>query len=171
MSGDFIRQIRKSPADQHRWAVWYKSIYPKLYYAAFRLTNGNAEAARDLTQETFARFLGYRAIERVTNDQHALSFLIKTCRNLAIDRNARVHEVPLEDLEEAESIATPELSTESTIDIERMLKALNPEDRQLMQWARDGVSVSDIARKLGVSYTAAGVRLHRLRKQLRETHS
>lgn len=167
MSTDLIAKIRASPDSERRWATWYRAVYPKIYYAAFRFANGNADTARDLTQEAFTRFLGYRAIDRVTSDQHALAFLIKTCRNLATDRNARAHEISLGGLEEIEAISGAEPAIELSIDLDRMLQNLEPDERQIMLWARDGESVSDIARKLGVSYTAAGVRLHRVRERLR----
>jgi RNA polymerase sigma factor (sigma-70 family) len=168
MSADLIVQIREQPNSQRRWAAWYKRVYPNVYYAAFRLTNGNAEEARELTQETFTRFLEYRAIERVQGEQHALGYLIKTCRNLAIDRNARVREIRLESLIEADSIPAPERHIEESIDLDRALLELGGDDQMLTQWMREGISVSEIARRLGITYTAAGVRIHRLRKRLRE---
>jgi RNA polymerase sigma-70 factor (ECF subfamily) len=170
MSADLIERIRERPTDQHRWAAWYRSVYPKLYYVAFRLTNGDVAAARDLVQETFARFVTYRAIERVSNDRHALSFLSKTCRNLAFDGNARARQLPQESPEELESIAGAEQPMEPALDFDRMIRALEPQDRQLMQWAYEGLTISEIAAKLGVTYSAAGVRLHRVRKRLRESY-
>ncbi len=170
MSADLIERIRQRPADGRRWTAWYKLVYPKLYYVAFRFAKGDSEAARDLTQETFARFLSYRALERVTSDRHALSFLITTCRNLAIDRGQRATELSIEELGPLESLAAADAPIEPALDFGRILATLEPQDRELMQMARDGLTVSEIASKLGVTYTAAGVRLHRIRKRLRESH-
>jgi len=50
-----------------------------------------------------------------------------------------------------------------------MLQSLEPQDRELMRWVREGLSVAEIARRIGSSYTAVGVRLHRIRKALRES--
>jgi RNA polymerase sigma factor (sigma-70 family) len=166
---DRTQHLRENTTSQRRWAQWYKIIYPKVYSAAFRLSNGDAEAARDLTQEALVRFLDYRAIERVTDDRHAVSFLIKTCRNLAIDRNARAHEIPLSELGAAEGIETSEEPVEPTLDLEKMLGSLPAQDQELMHWVRQGLSVAEIARRTGNSYTAIGVRLHRIRKALRES--
>jgi len=166
---DRTQKLRENPTSQSRWAEWYKVIYPKLYYGAFRLSNGDVEAARDLAQEALARFLDYRGIERVTDDRHAVSFLIKTCRNLAIDRNARAHEIPLDELADIEAIEAPEQPIEPGLDLEKMLQSLEPQDRELMRWVREGLSVADIARRIGTSYSAVGVRLHRIRKALRES--
>jgi len=100
-------------------------IYPKLYYAAFRLSHGDVEAARDLAQEALARFLDYRGIERVTGDRHAVSFLIKTCRNLAIDHNARAHEIPLDELADIEAIEAPEQPVSRDLIWKRCCRASN----------------------------------------------
>ena len=122
----------------------------------------------DLTQETFTRFLEYRALDRVESDQHALAYLITTCRNLAIERNGRALQIPMEGLIELDSIPSHEQLREPVVDLERALLDLDEEGRTLAEWMREGLSVSEIARKLGISYTAAGVRIHRLKQRLRQ---
>lgn len=167
MSRDLIQRLRQRPHNKHLWEAWYASAYPKLYFVAFRLARGSSDIARDLTQGTFTRFLEYRAIERVASEQHALAYLIKTCRNLAIDRNAQARNIPLESLAEVEWMPAPEHPEESIIDLQRAVDELDDEDQNLVQWMQDGLRVSEIAKRLNVSYTAAGVRVHRLRKRLR----
>jgi RNA polymerase sigma factor (sigma-70 family) len=164
---DRTQELRQHPTNERLWTEWYKLVYPKLYYAAFRLTNGNVVVAQDLSQESLARFLEYRAIERVTDDRHAVSFLIKTCRNLAIDRSARAREVSLQELGEMDAVETPDLQPK--MDLERMLQTLEPQEREVMQWALEGVSLSEMARRTGSTYTAVGVRLHRIRQALRKS--
>lgn len=168
MSSDLIQQLRQRPHNERLWKAWYASAYPKLYFAAFRLANGNPDLARDLTQGTFTRFLEYRAIERVQSEQHAVAYLIKTCRNVAIDRNAQAKSIPLESLTEVESMPAPEQHEESVMDLQRAVDDLEDEDQDLVQWLRDGLSVGEVAKRLNASYTAAGVRIHRLRKRLRK---
>ncbi len=170
MSEDLIERIRKAPGDERRWAAWYKATYPRLSYFAFRLMSGDAEAARDLVQEAFTRFVAYRAIERVSNDNHALAFLLTTCRNLAADAGAKVQHVPEQALEGLELMAAADQKSEPALDLDRLQAALEPESRQLIQWAREGLTVAEIAKRLGITYTAAGVRLHRIRKRLQELH-
>jgi len=164
---DRTQELRGHPSSERLWTEWYKLVYPKLYYAAFRLANGNVVAAQDLAQESLARFLDYRAIERVTDDRHAVSFLIKTCRNLAIDLSARARDIPLQELGEMDAIEIPD--PQPKIDLDRMLQTLEPQDRELMQWALEGVSLSDMARRMGSTYTAVGVRLHRIRQGLKKS--
>lgn len=168
MKSDLTAKIRADPLKERAWADWYQSLHTKLYYFAFRLTRGDSELARDLVQETFTRFIGYRAIERVANDRHALLFLMKTCRNLAIDENVRCKNlvVGLEGIEEppAEPLPLP------GIELEQMLATLEPEERRIIQWVRLGESISEIAGKLGIAYSAAGVRIFRITKKLRKTY-
>lgn len=168
IEADLVRKIRDNPRSTRLWTEWYRSVYPKLYYAAFRLARGRAELAKDLTQESFTRFLNYQAIDRVNDDRHALAFLIRTCKNLAIDRGERVQNVSLQDIADIELHAALE-RPEPEIDLDRMLQTLQPQDRQFMQWVRDGLSVAEIAQRSGLTYTATGVRLYRIRKNLQES--
>lgn len=169
MSSDLIARIRSHRDSGRSWSEWYKSAYPSVYFAAYRFSRGNVEAARDLTQETFTRFVQYEAIDRVTDEKHALSFLIRTCRNLAIDRNGRAREISLEDIPESELVAPVDVPARAALQIDDLLRLLTVEERQVIQWTREGFGIADIAKKLGISYTAAGVRLHRIRKRLQET--
>jgi RNA polymerase sigma factor (sigma-70 family) len=168
MSADLIQQLREHLDSERLWISWYQSAFPRVYFAAFRLSHGNADVARDLTQEAFTRFLEYRGIDRVENEQHAIAYLIKICRNLAIDRNHHAKLIPLEGLEPLEAMQPSELSLGSIVDLERAVDELDAGDRELTQWMRDGLGIAEIAEKLGISYTAAGVRAHRLRRRLRK---
>jgi RNA polymerase sigma factor (sigma-70 family) len=168
MSDDLVAKIRVSPNSGPFWAAWYKKAYPSVYYAAYRFARGNIETARDLAQETFTRFLQYEAIDRVTDEKHALSFLIKTCRRLAIDRDGRAREISLQDIPEYELAAPLDAPARAALELDELLGVLTPQERQMVQWTRDGFAIADIAIKLGISYTAAGVRLHRIRKRLQE---
>jgi RNA polymerase sigma factor (sigma-70 family) len=168
MSDDLIRKLRSAPGNEKLWAAWYKAAYPRVYFAAHRISNGRADLARELAQETFSRFIEYRALERVIDESSALAHLLVTCRNLAIDRNRDVSLISLEGLEEAQSIAAADVPLDRAMDVERAVQELSADDQKLVQWMRDGLSVSEIARRLQVTYSAAGVRVHRLRKRLRE---
>jgi len=168
MSPDLIEAIRQAPRSERLWSVWYTKTYPGVYYAAYRFSRGNADAARDLTQETFTRFVQYDAIQRVDDEEHARAFLIKTCRNLAIDRDARAREIPLDDIPEYHLAQPSDTPAGAGPDLEEMLQFLDTEDRKLIAWTQEGFTLAEIARKLNISYTAAGVRLHRLRKRLRQ---
>jgi DNA-binding CsgD family transcriptional regulator len=52
--------------------------------------------------------------------------------------------------------------------LREVLKALSPGEQQLLRWALDGVSLAEMARRLGLTYSTTGVRLHRLKKHVRK---
>jgi RNA polymerase sigma factor (sigma-70 family) len=168
MSADLIRRLRASPGNENLWAAWYKAVYPKVYFAAHRFSNGRIDLARELVQETFSRFIEYRSLERVVDESSAAAHLIVTCRNLAIDHNSEVRLISLEGLEIAETIAAPDLPMERAVDVEQAVLELSAVDKSLVKWMRQGLTVSEIAEKLGVSYSAAAQRVHRLRRRLRD---
>ena len=49
------------------------------------------------------------------------------------------------------------------------LRGLSSVDREILSLTIQGYSLSDLAEATGLSYTNAGVRLHRLRKRLRKS--
>ena len=169
MNPDLVARIRAKPLAGDRWAAWYRSVYGKLFYFALRLSNGNRDMANDLVQETFARFISYRAIERVKNDRHAQSFLMKTCRNLAIDRDSRARDIVVVGLEDLEHLPA-EPSFLSEVEIEEILNKLEPAEQQILRWIQEGLTISEIARNLGIAYSAAGVRIFRITKRLKKAY-
>jgi DNA-directed RNA polymerase specialized sigma24 family protein len=54
-------------------------------------------------------------------------------------------------------------------DLQVLKRDLTEEEQKLLGQLIQGLSLSEIADKLGISYTSAGVRLHRLRKKLRRS--
>jgi RNA polymerase sigma factor (sigma-70 family) len=167
MTVDRTQEIRAHPSAEHAWAEWYKAQYGNVYFVAYRYAKGNPEIARELVQETFTRFIAYRCIDKVTTDRHALMFLMKICRNVAIDLHARKKDVVTVGLEHI--VEQPvEPSPVPEIEIDQALGMLEPEERRIMQWVRQGERVSDIAGKLGIAYSATGVRIFRITQKLRK---
>jgi len=168
MSSDLIQEIQRNPQSKRAWAQWYKRTYRRVYFVAYRFARGDRDAAADLAQEAFMRFVGYEAIHRVTTEEHAVAFLIQTCRNLAIDRDKRARDISLDDIPESALPIRSETISDTTLDLEQAVLALTPDERQMIEWTREGFSIADVAGRMGISYTAAGVRLHRIRKRLQE---
>lgn len=166
---DLIERLRVAPGDQDLWSQWYKSVFPRIFYIAFRLSSGNRELARDLAQESFARFIDYRVLERVLDERHAMAFLARTCRNLVIDEFGRANLVNYISSEELEGLmAEDDESSAYEWDWQAIESSIDHKELQLLQWLREGHKLADIATRLGISYTAAGVRVHRLKQQLRQ---
>jgi RNA polymerase sigma factor (sigma-70 family) len=165
---DFIERIRQQPADERRWADWYTFIYPKVYCVALRLCQGNRDRSRDLTQETFARFVAYHCIHRVHNDHDALAYLLRICQNRAASwfgRHAGLREELRAGFDELQ--AEPNRDDE-LIDLESLARRLKADEKRLFELILSGATLRDIAATLEITYTAAGVRFFRLKKHLQD---
>jgi RNA polymerase sigma factor (sigma-70 family) len=167
MSVDFTKRIRDDPSKQRGWADWYRVMYTRVYYVAFRFARGDTETARDLVQETFARFIAYRAIRKVSNDRHAVLFLAKICRNVAINSHARNKEMISVGLDEILQLPAEPLPVRQ-IEMDEMIAKLEPDERRIIGWVREGDRISEIAKRLGIAYSAAGVRIFRITQKLRK---
>ncbi len=149
--------------------------YAESYTLALRLT-GNEEDARDVVQEAYLR--AFRGLRRFRGDARFSTWMYRITANCAAThlgkRSRHRHEL----LDDADPIADeratsdPQLQSDATELRSRLtvaLEALPPKLRQVVV-LRDIYDLSHdaIAAELGISETAAKVRLHRARKKLRE---
>jgi RNA polymerase sigma-70 factor (ECF subfamily) len=139
-----------------------------------RLT-GNEEDARDVTQEAYLR--AYRGLPRFRGDAQFSTWMYRITANCAATylgrRNRHRHE-PLPESAELIDLRTdvdPELRSDAVDLRDRLLLALDvlPPKLRAVVVLRDVYELSHdaIAEELGISATAAKVRLHRARHKLR----
>jgi RNA polymerase sigma-70 factor, ECF subfamily len=150
-----------------------RATYNDTYALALRLV-GNAEDARDVVQDTYLR--AFRAISRFRGDAAIGTWLFRITSNSANNllRRRRKAE-PLTETSVAvdtDPAHDPEIAAEGTELRARLMAALASlpiklrevvELRELADLSHDA-----IAKRLGISESAAKVRLHRARTKLRE---
>ena len=152
-----------------------RRTYADTYTLAYRLT-GNPEDARDVVQETYLR--AHRSIGRFRGDAQFGTWLhriTKNCANTLLGRRGRHRHDPLpEDSPIADS--QPQNDPALRLDLGDLrsqvveaLRSLPPKLRAVVV-LRDIYDLSHdaIAEELGITTSAAKVRLHRARKGLRE---
>jgi RNA polymerase sigma-70 factor (ECF subfamily) len=152
-----------------------RMTYLETYTLAVRLT-GDEEDARDVVQETYLR--AFRGVKRFRGDAQFSTWLYRITANCAatqLGRRARhrhdelSEEVGVADLRLA---ANPEPSVELGATRDRLREALGalPPRLRSVVVLRDIYDLPHdaIAAELGISETAAKVRLHRARRKLRE---
>jgi len=148
--------------------------YVDAYTLAFRLT-GDEEDARDVVQESYLR--AYRGLKRFRGEAQFSTWLYRITANCASThlgkRRRHRHEELTDDLEVDDLGATgnPEAVVESSALRGRLqvaLRALPPRLRAVVV-LRDVYDLPHeaIAAELGISESAAKVRLHRARRRLR----
>ncbi|MEI7885834.1 MAG: sigma-70 family RNA polymerase sigma factor [Actinomycetes bacterium] len=151
-----------------------QATYVQTYTLAFRLT-GSQEDARDVTQDAYLR--AYRALPKFRGDSQFSTWMYRITANCAatqLKRGGRHRHGELLDsdvLIDLRSEYSPELRAEAGDLRSRLLLALDtlPPKLRAVVVLRDVYEMSheDIASELGISGTAAKVRLHRARHRLR----
>ncbi|WP_419849638.1 RNA polymerase sigma factor [Candidatus Poriferisocius sp.] len=151
-----------------------RSTYRDIYALAYRLT-GNRDDAGDVVQDAYVR--AYRAIRRFRGDSSFSTWMYRITSNCAsthLSRRSRQRteelgsDVPIVDLRPEQD---PSLRAEAAVlrhHLDRAIRALPERLRQVVV-LRDlhDLSHSEIAAELGITTSAAKVRLHRARQRLR----
>jgi RNA polymerase sigma-70 factor (ECF subfamily) len=161
--------------DQLAFEQLVKATYAGTYTLAFRLT-GDEEDARDVVQESYLR--AYRGLKRFRGDAQFTTWLYRITANCAsthLGKRARHrHDELLDDSPLADT--NPDIDPEARSDATALRERLNVALRELPPRLRAVVVLRDvydlpheaIAAELGISESAAKVRLHRARRKLRE---
>ena len=176
MAGDVDELVVAARAgDRAAFDALVRATYVDTYTLAHRLT-GDDEDARDVTQETYLR--AYRGLRRFRGDAQFTTWLYRITANCAsthLGRRARhrheeLHDdLPVDDLRPG---ADPVGRAEQGALRERVNQALRglPPRLRAVIVLRDIYDLPHeaIAAELGISESAAKVRLHRARRKLRD---
>jgi RNA polymerase sigma-70 factor, ECF subfamily len=160
--------------DSHAFDDLVRATYHNTYSLALRLT-GNDQDAKDVAQDTYLR--AFRALTRFRGDASFPTWLYRiTCNsasNLLAKRKgsttAADHEAALTlvDTNPDTDPAGRAIASDLRDRIGNALAGLPALMRQIFEMKEvEGLSHSAIAERLGISETAAKVRLHRARKRL-----
>ena len=164
-----------------RWATgtrstsWCATTYLDTYTLAFRLT-GDEEDARDVVQESYLR--AYRGLRRFRGDAQFSTWLYRitaNCASTQLGRRTRHRHDELDD-ELPESTTGGPTATRGWPDDAGAARPARGRPGRLPPRLRAVVVLRDvydlpheaIAAELGISVSAAKVRLHRARRRLRE---
>ncbi|HVN49847.1 MAG TPA: sigma-70 family RNA polymerase sigma factor [Acidimicrobiales bacterium] len=149
--------------------------YVETYSLAYRLT-GDEEDARDVVQESYLR--AYRGLRRFRGDAQFSTWLYRITANCAsthLGRRSRHRHDELDDELPDERVGgpgNPEAAVEAGALRDRLQVALGdlPPRLRAVVVLRDVYDLPHeaIAAELGISVSAAKVRLHRARRRLRE---
>jgi RNA polymerase sigma-70 factor (ECF subfamily) len=153
-----------------------RQTYVDTYTLALRLTS-DEEDARDVVQEAYIR--AWKGIGRFRGDAQFSTWLYRITANCAstfVARRRRLRAEPLlpgHDPIDLHAEVQPEGIAESSADLQRVgaaLAALPPRLRAVVV-LKDVYDLSHeaIAEELGISVSAAKVRLHRGRRRLRDS--
>jgi RNA polymerase sigma-70 factor (ECF subfamily) len=161
--------------DREAFDELVRATYASTYTLAYRLT-GNEDDARDVVQEAYLR--AYRGLRRFRGDAQFSTWMYRITANCAATHLGKRNRHRHDELDEALGLADtrPEHDPQLRVDAEdlhgRLQSALAalPDRLRAVVLLRDVYDLphESIAAELGISESAAKVRLHRARHKLRE---
>src|SRR5712692_4162967 len=155
--------------DEDTFRAFYERTARPVWVYLSRMT-GDAQAADDLLQETYYRFL--RAERAYENDAHRRNYLFRIATNLVRDGRRRRHveyvPVPEEDAPGAlQADGDVAEHTARRTDVARAMARLKPRERDLLWFAyAQGSSHQEIAEALGLKTASIKLLLFRARRRL-----
>ena len=176
VSSDIDELVSEAQRGDHRaFEELVRRTYNDTYTLAFRLT-GDEEDARDVVQETYLRV--HKGLKKFRGDAQFSTWLHRitaNCANTFLGRRLRSR---TDELPEDSAIVdlNPQIDPVHRADVGDLRNQLTDALRTLPPKLRAVVVLRDIydlphesiAAELGISESAAKVRLHRARKRLRE---
>ena len=164
-----LKTLSVNRTDEDAWRVLYEQTRTTGVDAAKRVLRGQAELADDVAQEAFLRIFRYCKFADLVDVDAFLRYLKAVCANAARDMLKSVAE-PAEQGELVDirvSEETPEDIVIAQETLNEFMNQLDEGDREILSLSMDGYDLAEIADRLGLSYSNAGVRLHRSRERLR----
>jgi RNA polymerase sigma-70 factor (ECF subfamily) len=164
---------RAQEGDRDAFDELVRLTHADTYTLAYRLC-GNEEDARDVVQDAYLR--AYKGLKRFRGDAMFTTWMYRitaNCANTHMGRRQKHRHDELSDTVEDTDLARDPVAQADVMslrrDLSEALEELSPQLRAVVL-LRDVYELphEDIATELGITETAAKVRLHRARRQLKE---
>jgi RNA polymerase sigma-70 factor, ECF subfamily len=174
VSSELVRRCKKG--DESAWTELVQATHREVYTLCLRILRDPDDAA-EATQDAFVR--AWRGLGGFRGDSLFTTWLYRVATNAAISKQRsrkRRWEREVYSEDEALALVPSRSSTEALVGtkldlaaLEQALEAL-PEHYRSAVVLRDvyGMSIGEISDRVGISETAAKVRVHRGRKRLKE---
>jgi RNA polymerase sigma factor (sigma-70 family) len=166
-----FERLKANTRDTVAFEEWYRETYPELFLYCYRITAGNRALSEDLCQDSIIEFVTRGHLTKITQPEQALAYLRKMAVNSHIDLLRRRSTAA--NITEIEPVATNAGETSATAEdvYTQLLQRLPSEDHELLGMMFAGETLSRIAAEFNISYSNAGVRVHRIRRLINELSS
>jgi len=174
VSSDVIERCKSG--DERAWGQLVEATYRDVYTLCLRIL-GDPHDAAEATQDAYLK--AWRGLSGFRGDSMFETWLYRVASNSALSkhrsrRRRQSHEAGVQDevLTELPASGSVEATAGARIEVQALEAALAklPEQHRTAVVLRDvyGMNIEEIATQLGISETAAKVRVHRARKKLKE---
>ena len=166
-----LPKLQKKPQDGQLWEELYANTRPFVYSIAFRSLRGSAALAEEATQQTFLRVFRYCDFKAFSGAEEFLAYLSTIARHCALDtakKEAPYTPTALEifALDFLPGQPTAEQTARARDELKDVLDHLDQDESKLVRLLMAELPLTEMAQKLGITYPAAAVRIHRLRQKL-----
>ena len=152
--------------DDRKFEHLVKEHRDMVYSVALAHTK-DPSAADDVAQETFIK--AYRSWDGLKNPSRVKTWLYAIARNTAIDWFRRQKRAPNSGLDELD-VAAPE-KEKDRVTMEELVAGLRPDYQEILRMRYvEELSYSEIGKRLGMTSTAVGEKLWRIREYMRNRH-
>jgi RNA polymerase sigma-70 factor, ECF subfamily len=168
-----LSRLAQVPDDPKAWEALFRRYWPYVFAINYRLLRGNRDLAEDASQDVFLRIARYRPFADLRDPAAFKAYLRIVARNVCRDylRWSRREESGEQRLEDQSDLFGADGNATAVQEVDEILKDLTRDlsdvEQRLVRMLIDGYGLGDIAQSLGLTYSAAGVRVHRLRNKLR----
>lgn len=169
-----IEKLAEEPHDEQAWRDLFNLEWAFVLAHCYRDLRGHRNLAREAAQEVFERLVQYQPFPDLRKAGAFRAYLSSTCHNVCMDylrrmvSDRRLEEILVRDASMRESPASADERLEQKELLERVLGELTPDDSELVWHVAQGYTLEETARRLGMSASNARVRMHRIRKRLRD---
>lgn len=174
VSAEIVERCKNG--DERAWAELVEATHRDVYTLCLRIL-GDPQDAAEATQDAYLK--AWRGLHGFRGDAMFQTWLYRVASNSALSkhrsrRRRQSHESGLQDdvLTELPSSGSVEATAGARIEVQEVQAALGrlPEQYRTAVTLRDvyGMSIEEIAQQVGISESAAKVRVHRGRKRLRD---
>ena len=170
-----VRRLAMARDDQRAWETLFAASLPNAPSTTHRVLRGQLELAEDAAQDAFHRVVSYAKFNAFADGDAFLAYLHIVARNTARDVlrgiAAGIGDPPAVQVD----LEVQEAARENPEDLLRgkelenqIMAGLHFAERRTLELMLAALGPADIAHQLRVSYSTAGVRIHRLRSKIRK---
>jgi RNA polymerase sigma factor (sigma-70 family) len=173
-----LSRLARSRDDEEAWQQLYVRVWPFVVGLNYHFLRGVNHMVEDASQEVFLRLLQYCRFDGLQQPTAFFAYVRIVCMNVSRDflsELAKRSETGLlpSIVEQLPGFITEDFTSQvKNIEAQDALKAildhLNQDEQHFVKLAIKGYSLSEIAKLEGLTYSNAGVRMHRLRRKLKE---
>lgn len=164
---DALESLARDSKDEAAWLSLYRILRPYVLTICARWLGRSDGLAEDACQEVFMKLLRFAPLDKLAGSGNLYAYVRMICRSVSSDILRRNKD--FEALDEG-TVASPpgrrEDSSDAQLLLDQLRGGLSSDEAKLLKMLLLGYTIDEIAGRYGLKYSAAGVRIHRLREKL-----